>query len=182
MDTNPVTSQPPRRRQRRIITKIVSLLLITAGTSLADNSIKLEVAAKSQHDDPKGNNPQEVQKRWLEISATVFHLEKPAAVKVEWAFYGDNLDSGQIVKHAGGSDIVNLNQGKSAVINSKPVSFAFTPRHSVRTGKGKRSRSRTVEATGTRYHGWGVRAYVDGKLAGEAYSLPSIKKLIENDD
>ena len=123
-----------------------------------------------------------MQKRWLEISTTVFHLEKPAAVKVEWALYGDNLDSGELVKQGIDSEIVSLKQGQRAKIKSRPVSFTFTPRHSVRTGKGKRSRSRTVEATGTRYHGWGVRAFVDGKLAGEAYSLPSIKKLIENDD
>jgi hypothetical protein len=157
-------------------------LLTTTGAALADNSIKLQVAAKSEHNDPKGNNPQEVQNRWLEISATAFHLEKPAAVRLEWAFFGDNLDSDKVIKHGSGTENVELAQSKKADVKTKPVNFTFTPRHSVRTGSGKRARSKVIEATGVRYHAWGVRAFVDGKLAGEAYSSPSIQKLMGGTD
>lgn len=167
----------PLTRTRRAFTRMMSVLLITAGSALADNVIKLQVAAKSEHDDPKGaKNPQEIQKRWLEIAATAFHLEKPAAVRLEWAFFGDNLDSDKVIKHGEGTETVELAQSKNADAKTKTVTFNFTPRHGERTGSGRRARVKTVEATGVRYHGWGVRAFVDGKLAGEAYSSPDIQK------
>jgi len=182
MNTQRPSTQSRRSSLRRISAHIVCILLTTTGAALADNSIKLQVAAKSEHNDPKGNNPQEVQSRWLEISATAFHLEKPAAVRLEWAFFGVNLDTDKVVKHGNGTETVELAQSKKADAKSKPVNFTYTPRHSVRTGSGKRARSKVVEATGVRYHAWGVRAFVDGKLAGEAYSTPNIQKLMGGTD
>ena len=181
---NPRTTSTHSRRSslRRITAHIVCILLTTTGAALADNVIKLQVAAKSEHNDPKGKDPQEVQSRWLEISATAFHLEKPAAVRLEWAFFGDNLDSDKVVKHGSGTENVELAQSKKADVKTKSVNFTFTPRHSVRTGSGKRARVKVIEATGVRYHAWGVRAFVDGKLAGEAYSSPSIQKLMGGTD
>jgi hypothetical protein len=180
---NRTTSTHSRRSSlRRITAHIVCILLTTTGAALADNVIKLQVAAKSEHNDPKGKDPQEVQSRWLEISATAFHLEKPAAVRLEWAFFGDNLDSDKVVKHGSGTENVELAQSKKADVKTKSVNFTFTPRHSVRTGSGKRARVKVIEATGVRYHAWGVRAFVDGKLAGEAYSSPSIQKLMGGTD
>ena len=49
----------------------------------------------------------------------------------------------------------------------------------MKTGSGKRARAKVIEATGVRYHAWAVRAFIDGVLAGEAYSLPAIKKLLD---
>lgn len=171
------TSHRPARRLRRVFTRIICLLLITAGSALADNTVKLQVSAKSAHDDPKGpRNPEEVQKRWLEISATAFHLDSPTEVRLEWAFYGDSLDSDQVMKHGSGIETVQLAQGKKAEVKTKLLTFNFTPRHSVSTGSGRRARATVIEATGVRYHGWGVRAFVNDKLAGETYSSPDIQK------
>ena len=156
MNTQTTSNQRRQSSLRRFTTHIICILLTTTGAALADNSIKLQVAAKSEHNDPKGNNPQEVQARWLEISATAFHLEKPAAVKLEWAFFGDNLDTDKVIKHGSGTETVELAQSKIANAKTKPVNFTFTPRHTVRTGSGKRARSKTIEATGVRYHAWGV--------------------------
>ncbi|GEP44434.1 hypothetical protein [Brevifollis gellanilyticus] len=164
-------------RIRQAFTHIIGLLLITVGSVLANDVIRLQVSDKSEHDDPKGpRNPQEVQKRWLEIAATASRIDNPTAVRLEWAFYGDNLDSEQVTKHGGGTEIVELVQGKKANVKTKPLIFSFAPRHSVSTGTGRRARAKVVEATGMRYHGWGVRAFVNDKLAGEAYSSPDIQK------
>ena len=182
MNTRTTSTHSRRSSLRRITAHIVCILLTTTGAALADNVIKLQVAAKSEHNDPEGKDPQEVQSRWLEISATAFHLEKPAAVRLEWAFFGDNLDSDKVIKHGSGTENVELAQSKKADVKTKPVNFTYTPRHSVRTGSGKRARSKVIEATGVRYHAWGVRAFVDGKLAGEAYSSPSIQKLMGGTD
>lgn len=182
MKTRTTSTHDRRSCLRRISAHIACVLLTTTGVALADNSIKLQVSAKSEHNDPKGNNPQEVQSRWLEISATAFHLEKPATVRLEWAFFGDNLNSNKVIKHGSGTENVELAQSKMADVKTKSVNFTYTPRHSERTGRGKRARSKVVEATGVRYHAWGVRAFVDGKLAGETYSSPSIQKLMGGTD
>jgi hypothetical protein len=146
-------------------------------TAWADNAITLQVAVKTE-DQKTSKEHQEVRQRWMEISARAFHLEKSGAVKIEWSFFGDNLDSGKIVPQGNGTETIELAQGKQIDVKTKPVTFTYTPRYTERTGSGKRARSKTIEATGIRYHGWGVRAFVDGKLSGEAYSSASIKKLL----
>jgi hypothetical protein len=163
---------------RRIAAHFIVILLTSAGSALADNSVKLQIAPKSHFSDPK-NSHEEVQDRWLEITAMAFHLEKPSQVRLEWIFYGDDLVARKVVKHAEGSGTIELIQGKTASLKTKPARYNFTPRHTVKTGSGKRSRAKTVEATGIRYHAWAVRAFIDGVLVGEAYSLPAIKKLFD---
>lgn len=156
----------------------VFILLTTATATLADNSVKLQVAVKGEHNDPKGS-VQEVHQRWLEISATAFHLEKPEKVRIEWTLYGDDLTAKKVVKQASGTNAAELAQSGIATIKTKPTTFTYTPRHSVRTGSGRRARFKTVEATGIRYHGWAVRAFIGDQLAGEAYSIESLKKLVD---
>lgn len=163
-------------RVRRLCAKVAVFFVIAWGVlAFADNSVKLQVTLKGEHKDP-AKSVAEVNQRWLEIAATAFHLEKPAEVRLEWSLYGDNLDSDNVVKHGEGTESVMLEQSKKADVKTKAVTFNFTPRHSERSGSGRRARFKTVEATGTRYHGWGVRAFVDGKLAGEAYSTPDIQR------
>ncbi len=152
-------------------------MLITTA-AVADNSISLQVAAKSEHNDPKGS-VQEVQQRWMEISARAFHLEQPGKVRIEWAFYGDDLSADKVAQHGSGTETIELAQGKTMEVKTKAVTFDFTPRHSVKSGSGRRAKFKTVEAAGNRYHGWGVRAYVGDKLAGESYSSPDIKRRMD---
>lgn len=156
----------------------ISLFLITAVgvTAFAGDNIKLQVALKGEHNDPGGKSPEEVNNRWLEIAATAFSLEKPSEVRLEWALYGDNLESDKVVKQGEGTASVALEKSKKADVKTKTVTFNFTPRHSVRSGSGRRVVFKKVEATGVRYHGWGVRAFVDGKLVGESYSSVDIQR------
>lgn len=158
--------------------KIIGLLLITAGTGMADNTIKMDVVARSKRLEPKRDPAIDVQERWLEIAVTAFHLEKASQVKLEWVFFSENLDSNikSLVKQQEGAETIDLAQGKKANVTTKSVIFKFSPRHSVSTGKGLRAKSKIVEPSGLRYHGWGIRAYVDGELAGEVYSSAEIQK------
>jgi len=181
MKTHISRSARLRRGVRRIAAHFVIILLTSTGSALADNSVKLQIAAKSDFNDPK-NSAQEIQDRWLEITATAFHLDKPAAVRLEWTFYGDDLAARKVIKHASGNGAVELVQGQQASLKTKTVRFDFTPRHSVRTGSGRRARFKVVEAAGVRYHAWAVRAFIGDQLAGEAYSMPAIKKLLDGEN
>ena len=181
--TTTMNARPPKnshtpKSTRCSLAHFVFILLTTATATLADNSVKLQVAVKGEHNDPKGS-VQEVHQRWLEVSATAFHLEKPEQVRIEWTLFGDDLVAKKVVKQASGTNAVGLVQSGVATIQTKPTTFTYTPRHSVKTGSGRRARFKTVEATGTRYHGWAVRAFIGDQLAGEAYSIGSIKKLVD---
>jgi hypothetical protein len=166
-------------RGHRSPAHFVFILLTTATAALADNSVRLQVAVKGEHNDPKGS-VQEVHQRWLEVSATAFHLEKPERVRIEWTLFGDDLAAKKIVRQASGIGTMELAQSQVATIKTKPTTFTYTPRHSVKTGSSSRARFKTVEATGARYHGWAVRAFIGDQLAGEAYSIGSIKKLVDS--
>ena len=161
-----------------------ALLALTCGaanlstTAFADDYIKLQVAVKSDNDNAKAGQ-QETHRKWLEVSATAFHLPQPSQVRIEWTFFGDDLKADKVVKNGQGSESTQLEQSTRAVIKTKPVAFTYTPRHSEKTGSGKRAKYKTIEATGTRYHGWAVRAFVGDRLAGEEYSAAALKKLLE---
>lgn len=165
---------------RRLRAQVAFLLIITASaTCLADNSIKLQVALKGEHNDAE-KSVEEVNLRWLEISATAFRLDKPSKIRLEWSFWGDNLDTKKVFKHAEGTEFLELAQSKQSLIKTKNTTFKYTPRHSVKTGSGRRAVYKRVEATGIRYHGWAVRAFIDDKLVGEAYSMPALQKEFES--
>lgn len=159
--------------------KVICLLLITTGAGMADNTIRMQVSAKSKTLDAKVKTAVETQERWLEASVTAFHLEKASSVQLEWVLFGDNLETKEFVKHGKGSQTIDLAQGKNVNIVTKPVMFTYAPRHSVPVGTGRRAKVKVIEASGIRFHGWGIRAFVDGDLAGEAYSSSGVKKLID---
>ncbi len=160
--------------------KIVCFLLISSGTGMADNSVKMDVAVKTKHLEPGSRSPTELQERWLEIAATAFHLEVPASVRVEWSLYGVNVEvkAKTLIKTGEGTEVVELKQGQKSNFVTRPITFIYTPRQNVSIGSGSRSKVKIIEATGLRYHGWAVRAFVDGTLAGEAYSSTEIRRFI----
>lgn len=169
-----------KNRVRVLRAKIAFFLIVTtSATCLADNSIKLQVVLKGEHDDP-AKSVEEVNRRWLEISATAFRLDKPGKIRLEWSFWGDNLDLKKVVRQAEGTEFIELAQSKQSMVKTKEAVFKFTPRHSVKSGSGRRAVFKRVEATGIRYHGWAVRAFMEEKLVGEAYSMPALKKEFED--
>lgn len=140
------------------------------------NLIRVSATIKTEHDDPKGSIA-EVVKKHLEIelsgSASV-----QGEVKVTCTFFADDLAADKVVALKSNDLRATIEAGKSTRIVSPVVSFNFTPQHSEKTGSGKRAKYKRVEATGNRYHGWAVRAYVGDQLVGEAYSIPTIKTLM----
>ncbi len=141
------------------------------------NHVSVTATVKTEHNDPKGSIA-EVVKKHLEIelrgSATL-----QGEVKVTCTFFADDLAGDKIVALKANDLKAGLEAGKSTRIISPDVTFNFTPQHSEKSGSGKRAKYKRVEATGSRYHGWAIRVFRGDELVGEAYSIPSIKKLLE---
>lgn len=169
----------PRLFQTTLLVLLTFLLGFGASLEAQNtNSIRVSATMKTDHDDPKGSIA-EVVKKHLEIelfgSASV-----QGEVKVTCTFFADDLAADKVVALKSNDLRATLEASKSTRLISPAVSFNFTPQHSEKSGSGKRAKYKRIEATGNRYHGWAVRAYVGEKLVGEAYSIPTIKKLLDD--
>lgn len=163
-----------------LIILLTALVTLPPGAQASDN-VTLQVDMKGSHKPHAGNDSSEEHHRWLEITASAMSLDQAKSVTIEWRFFADNLSTGKVVEHARGSEILELQPGRPASLRGKDTVFSYVRQHSERSGGGRRPIYKKVEASGFRYHGWGVTARVDGKVLGEAYSSRDIAdKMQEN--
>lgn len=139
--------------------------------------IRVTAIMKTEHADPKGSIDEVVRKN-LEIELRGSNALQ-GEVKVTCTFFADDLGTDKLVALKSNSLTAVLEAGKSTRITSPVVTFNFTPQHSVKSGSGRRAKFKNVEAVGSRYHGWGIQVFRGDELVGEAFSLPSIKKLLK---
>jgi hypothetical protein len=158
----------------------VATLLFSLMSTFASNSILLSVDMKGSHKQHSGKDTAEEHIRWLEISASSMSLIQPAQVTLEWHFFADDLKADEVVEHVKGSEVIEMQPGKVVEIKTKETVFSYVRQHAERVSGGRRASYKRVEATGTRYHGWGVRALMDGKVIAEAFSSRDIAKLVES--
>ncbi len=158
----------------------VLVLALGISTSFASNSIYLSVDMKGSHSPHSGKESAEAHTRWLEISASSMSLTGPAKVTFEWHFFADDLQADHVVEHAKGSEVIEMQPGKTVELKTKQAVFSYVRQHAERVSSGRRASYKRVEATGSRYHGWAVRALLDGKVVAEAFSSRDIAKLIES--
>lgn len=164
---------------RRLPAHLVFILLTLASFALPAQTaslVSVTAVEKTEHADPKGSID-EVVKKHLEIELRG-SAKLQGEVKVTCTFFADDLAGDKIIALKSNSLTATLEAGKSTRVTSPVVSFNFTPQHSVKSGSGRRTRFKRVEATGNRYHGWGIQVFRGNELAGEAFSNASIKKLL----
>lgn len=180
MKIKPTATAKPHRRRHRLPAHFVFILLTAASPVLpaqTANLVSVTATVKTEHNDPKGSIA-EVVKKHLEIELRG-SAKLQGEVKVTCTFFADDLAGDKIVALKANDLKAGLEAGKSTRIASPDVTFNFTPQHSEKSGSGKRTRYKRIEATGNRYHGWAIRVFRGDQLVGEAYSIPSIKKLLE---
>lgn len=158
---------------------VVMVLALSIGTSFASNSITLSVDMKGSHKPHSGKDSAEEHTRWLEISASSMSLTQPSQVTIEWHFFADDLKTHKVVEHVKGSEVIEMQPGKALELKTKETAFSYVREHAERVNSGRRASYKRVEATGTRYHGWGVRALMDGKVVAESFSSRDIAKHME---
>jgi hypothetical protein len=132
---------------------------------------------KGSHEAHSGTSAEEKHHRWLEIKVSGTGLKDSAQLRLEWTFFADDLSADKIVKQADGTETIELLAGKSGAVKTKEVIFDYTRQHSERIRGGRRPVFKKIDATGHRYHGWVVRAFIGSDLVGEASSSREIAKL-----
>jgi hypothetical protein len=141
-------------------------------------NVRVTAIVKTEHDDPE-KSIAEVVKKHLEIELSG-SPNLQGEIKVTCTFFADDLSANKIIVLKSNDLKVMLEPGKRASVVSPAVVFNFTPAHSEKSGGGKRAKYKRIEATGNRYHGWGIRVYLGANLVGEAYSNSDIKKLLSS--
>lgn len=165
--------------QRIRMVSMVAALAFSCVSVFASNSILLSVDMKGSHKPHSGKDSAEEHTRWLEISASSMSLTQPAQVTLEWHFFADDLKAHMVVEHVKGSEVIEMQPGKALEIKTKETAFSYVREHAERVSSGRRASYKRIEATGTRYHGWAVRALMDGKVVAECFSSRDIAKLVE---
>lgn len=153
------------------------ILLLFISQCFAGTWVPLQVDMKGSHEAHSGSSAEEKHHRWLEIKVNGTGLKENAQLRLEWTFFADDLDADEIIKQADGTEMIELLPGKSGSVKTKEVIFDYTRQHSERIRGGRRPVFKKIDATGHRYHGWVVRAFIRSELVGEASSSREIAKL-----
>lgn len=179
----------------QLLRHALCLLTLGFGLTLAAqtaNLVRVTAIVKSERDDPK-DSEKEIAKKHLEIELFGSNAIS-GEVKVTCTFFADDEKAGKVVALKSSDLKTILEPGKTASLVSAEETFAFTPEHSEKTGngnnkgkgnangngngKGKGNNNRpnfkSIDASGTRYHGWAVRVFRGSELVGEAYSNRTI--------
>ena len=152
--------------------------LLTAGHGRAAPWVQLKPEMKGSHDAHSGSSSEEVHHRWLEVALSGISLKEDTQVRLEWRFFADDLEGDKIVEQATGTETIQVPAGKTAALKTKDTVFEYVRQHSERQGTGRRARFQLVKASGRRYHGWAVRAFIGSELVGEAFSSRDIATLL----
>ena len=152
-------------------TRLTSLiLLLFISNCLAGTWVPMQVDMKGTHEAHSGTSAEEKHHRWLEIKVSGTGIKENAQLRLEWTFFADDLSADKIVKQADGTETIELLAGKSGAVKTKEVIFDYTRQHSERIRGGRRPVFKKIDATGHRYHGWVVRAFIGNEKVGEASS------------
>ncbi len=152
--------------------------LLSASHGLAATWVHLKTELKGSHDAHSGSSSAEVHHRWLEVALSGISLKEDTQVRLEWHFFADDLDTDKIVEQGTGTETIQIAAGKAAALKTKDTVFEYVRQHSEREGTGRRARFKLVKASGRRYHGWAVQAFIGPEMVGEAFSSRDISTLL----
>jgi hypothetical protein len=158
--------------------RVLAAVFLAIGYATASTSIVLSVDLKSNHGTHSSKSAPDENHRWLEISASAMGLESPTQITLEWTFFADDLGGGKAKPHAKGSETVQLTRGEVVEVKTKDTVFSYVREHAEKVSGGRRVTYKKVAATGSRFHGWAVRAFIGTELVGEAYSSRDITGLL----
>lgn len=170
---------------RSLIALTALLSIALTGPALAEvTRVSLEakivdvtpkVKKDSKDKDKKNDDGKKTETEVNKLVITVRNVSREAVSGVDVQYYiitrssGDSPASTTIGKE--GSKKIDLAPNSAAEVESESLSTTFTGAHTPKKEK-------RVRASGEKIAGWGVKAMIGDKLAGEIYSSDSVKLVI----
>lgn len=158
----------------------LSILFSLVLTSVASaGSVMLTVKADSENKTADKKKAEVTRATWLNVRITNPSATKLEGVTLKWTLYAANLRRGSdsiVVEKSGEMKVTIDANGRYVDVATPKVAFVYTPMHTESTGSGRRMRSKTVEESGHRYHGFHVQVINGDTVLGEAVSNEALRK------
>ncbi len=152
--------------------------LLFTGVASA-GSVMLTVKADSENKTADKKKAEVTRTQWLNVRVTNPTGTKLEGVTLKWTLYAANLRRGSdsiVVEKSGDMKVSVDANGRYVDVSTPKVAFVFTPMHTESTGSGRRSKAKTVEESGHRYHGFHVQVLNGDTVIGEAISNEALRK------
>ena len=161
--------------------QLFSALVMLTGSCFADAG-KVTITSSPQSGNSSHDNKthDESRQHWVELKIRNLSQVRLEGLKLKWTLFASDLQCGtdRLVTEKSGEQAFSVDGGGEVMLATPKVTFHWTPMHYERTGTGRRARSKKVDETGHRYHGYRVEVLLDGVVIGEAASQSSLLKAI----
>lgn len=155
---------------------LFSLLLSSIASA---GTVSLQIKANSENKTADKKKAEVTRATWLNVRITNPSSTKLEGITLKWTLYADNLRRGSdsiVVEKSGEMKISVDASGRYVDVATPKVAFVYTPMHTESTGSGRRMRSKTVEESGHRYHGYHVQVVSGDTVLGDAVSNEALRK------
>ncbi len=142
----------------------------------------LQVKADSENKTADKKKAEVTRAAWLNVRVTNTSGTKLEGVTLKWTLYAANLRRGAdsiVVEKSGEMKITVDASGRYTDVSTPKVAFVYTPMHTESSGSSRRMKSKTVEESGHRYHGYLVQVLNGDAVLGEAISNESLRKQLQ---
>ena len=168
-----------RHHRLMLVLPVVFVGSLCGRAALAQGSRAVSITVNVTTDrENKGQGASAVQvteKKTLQITVANLTGTVYPALKVKYCLFGKAADDKKVsATRSGDEDIKLASMGKTKV-ESAPVSFVFTPRHSEKAGKS----NVTVPAAGEKYAGYGIQVFNGETLLAEAVEPVDLKPMMQ---
>jgi len=152
---------------------------LNAHAQPASPKVGVHVTAKSADDRRKivdSTSLTTIEKHTLLVTLRGRAMDSEKRV-AKWYVFGRNIKTQQMSVLDSGEVNVSFPANGVQTFESREVTCAFTPMHTVSTGSGKRTKAKRVDAAGVKIIGFGAQVKDGGKIVGEFFSE---RDLIQN--
>lgn len=160
---------------------LVALNPPTLRAQAANDRVRIEVRVQSQQDrkDIKGSSADTVTQKKSLFIAISGKPKSPETRTGKWTVYGRDLKDRDVTVLESGEFKIELPATGQQKIESKVVSTTSTPEHSIASkssGRGRSPKAKKVEASGTKYIGYGVVVKEGDQIVGEMFDPMGLKQ------
>lgn len=151
--------------------------LLLAGVASA-GSVTVNVKASSENKTADKKKAEVTRAYWLNVRVTNPSGTKLEGATLKWTLFAANLRRGTdsiVVEKSGEMKITVDGNGHAVDVATPKVPFVFTPMHTESSGR----RSKQVEESGHRYHGFHVQVINGDTVLGEAISNEGLRKQLK---
>ncbi|MBB5034436.1 hypothetical protein [Prosthecobacter vanneervenii] len=156
---------------------VIFFSMLLAGGAYA-GAVTINVKPGSENKTADKKKAEVTRAYWLNVRITNPSGTKLEGVTLRWTLFAANLRRGAdsiVVEKSGDMKVTVDANGRYLDVATPKVAFVYTPMHTESSGR----RSKMVEESGHRYHGYHVQVLNGDTVLGEAISNEGLRKQLK---